>query len=66
MKGIANPSPNKVLRYVMRSHVAKLVPADAAMALVLRFCLSTTPSIEMLQKKLLANDGGDGTASSYV
>lgn len=61
-KGIASPSPNKVLRVVLRSHIAKLVPADAAMALVLRFCLSTTPSIEMLQK-LLANDGGDGAAS---
>ncbi len=66
MKGIANPSPNKVLRVVLRSHIVKLVPADAAMAVVLRFCLTTTPSIEMLQKKLLANDGGDGTASSYV
>ena len=62
-KGIVSPSPNKVLRVVLRSHVAKLVPADAAMALVLRFCLSTTPSIEVLQK-LLANDRGDGAASS--
>ena len=65
VKGIVSPSPNKVLRYVMRSHVAKLVPADAAMALVLRFCLSATPSIEMLQK-LLANDGGDGAVSSVL
>ena len=62
-KGISSPSPNKVLRVVMRSHVAKFVPADAAVALVLRFCLSTTPSVEELQK-LLANDGGDGAASS--
>jgi hypothetical protein len=64
-KGIVSPSPNKVLRYVMRSHVAKLVPADAAMALVLRFCVSATPSIEMLQK-LIANDGGVGAASSTL
>jgi hypothetical protein len=62
-KGISSPSPNKVLRVVMHSHVVKLVPADAAVALVLRFCLSTTPSIEELQK-LLANDGGGGAASS--
>ena len=44
-KGFVSPSPNKVLRMVLRSHIAKLVPADAAMALVLHFCLSTTPSI---------------------
>jgi hypothetical protein len=62
VKGIASPSPNKVLRIVLRGDCMMLVPADAAMALVLRFCLSTTPSIEMLQK-LLANDGGDGAAS---
>ena len=60
--GMINPSPNKVLRVVMRSHVAMLVPADATMALVLRFSLSKTPSIEELQK-LLANNKGDGTAS---
>jgi len=52
---IINPSPNKVLRIVLRGHVAMLVPADAAMSLVLRLCLSTTPSIEELQK-LLAMD----------
>jgi hypothetical protein len=61
-KGITSPSPNKVLRIVLRGDCMMLVPADAATALVLRFCLSTTPSIEMLQK-LLANDGGDGAAS---
>jgi hypothetical protein len=60
---IASPSPNKVLRVKLRRHIAKLVPADAAMALVLRLCLSTTPPLEMLQK-LLANDGGDRAASS--
>ena len=60
--GIVNPSPNKVLRVVLRRHVAVLVPADAAMALVLRFCLSKTPSIEVL-KKILANDRGEGAAS---
>ena len=65
VKGIGGPSPNKVLRVVLRSHTAKLVPADAAMALVLRFCLSTTPPIEALQK-LLANGGGDGAASSEL
>ena len=64
-KGISSPSPNKVLRVVLRSHVAKLVPADTAMALVLRFCLRTTPSIEVLQK-LLTNDGSDGAASSEL
>jgi hypothetical protein len=60
-KGISSPSPNKVLRVVLRSHIAKLVPADTTMALVLRFCLSTTPSIEVLQKPI-ANNKGDGTA----
>ena len=65
VEGIVCPSPNKVLRIVLRSDCVMLIPADAAMALVLRFCLSTTPSIEMLQK-LLANDGGDGAASSEL
>jgi hypothetical protein len=60
-KGITSPSPNKVLRVVLRSHIAKLVPADTTMALVLHFCLSTTPSIEVLQKPI-ANNKGDGTA----
>ena len=60
--GIVNPSPNKVLRVVLRRHVAVLVPADAAMALVMRFCLSKTPSIEVL-KKILANNRGEGAAS---
>jgi hypothetical protein len=62
-KGIVNPSPNKVLRVVLRNHVAVLVPSDAAVALVLRLCLTTTPSIEVLQK-LIANDGGDGAVTS--
>ena len=61
-KGITSPSPNKVLHVVLRSHDVTLVPADATMALVLRFCLSTTPSIEVLQK-LLANNKGDCTDS---
>ncbi len=45
-----NPSPNKILRVVLRNHVANLVPADAAIALVLRHDYKTTPSIEELVK----------------
>jgi hypothetical protein len=62
-KGIVNPSPNKVLRVVLRGDCVKLVPADAAMALVLRFYWIKTPTIEALQG-LLANNGGAGAASS--
>jgi hypothetical protein len=60
--GIVNPSPNKVLRVVLRDDFFMLVPADAAMALVLRFSLSKTPSFEMLQK-ILSNDGRNSIAS---
>jgi hypothetical protein len=62
--GIVNPSPNKVLRVVLRDDCGvMLVPADAAMALVLRLCLTSPPPIDVLQK-LLTNDGGNGGASS--
>ena len=64
-KGIASPSPNKGLRIVLRGDCVMLVPADAAMALVLRFYWIKTPPIEVLQK-LLAYDGGDGAASSEL
>jgi hypothetical protein len=60
---VNNPSPNKVLRIVVRDDCVWLVPADSAMALVLRFYWSTSPSIEVLQK-LLENDGSGGAASS--
>ena len=60
--GIVNPLPNKVLRVVLRDDFFMLVPADAAMALVLRFSLSKTPSFEMLQK-ILSNDGRNSIAS---
>ena len=63
VKGIVSLSPSKVLRIVLRSDCVMLIPADAAMALVLRFCLSKSPTIEEFQK-LLAEDGGDGAASS--
>jgi hypothetical protein len=62
-KGVVSPSPNKVLRIVLRDDCGfMLVPADAAMALVLRLWLATPPPIDALQK-LFTNDGGDGTAS---
>ena len=65
-RGVTSPSLNKVLRAVLRSHVVKLVPADAAVAVVLRLRLSRTPSVEALQQLLAAADGGgdDGAASS--
>ena len=48
--GVVSPSPNKVLRVVLRDDCAMLVPADAAMALVLRHGFEATPSIEELMK----------------
>ena len=48
--GVVSPSPNKVLRVVLRDDCAMLVPADAAMALVLRHDYKTTPPIEELMK----------------
>ena len=47
---VVGPSPNKVLRVVVFGHCAMLVPADAAMALVLRHDFKTTPSLERLVK----------------
>ena len=46
--GIESPSPNKVLRAVAMDDAVALVPADAAMALVLRHRLSAVPSVEEL------------------
>ncbi len=48
--GVVSPSLNKVLRVVLRDHCAMLVPADAAMTLVLRHGFKTTPSVEELMK----------------
>ena len=61
--GIVNPSPNKALRAKMYNHVFVLVPADAAMALVLRLCLTTPPSIDDLQKLAIDTGGGDCASS---
>ena len=49
-KGIVRPSPDKVLRAVIDRGAAQLVlvPADAAIALVLRFGFSTAPSMAEL------------------
>ena len=58
-KGIVQPSPNKVLHHVLRDSVSKLVPTDAAMALVLRHDYKRTPPIEELMK-LRAEDDGNG------
>ena len=46
---VANPSPNKVLRAVRRGQATVLVPADAAMSLVLRRRLKTAPSMDELR-----------------
>jgi hypothetical protein len=53
LKGAVMPSPNKVLRETQRGvEDAILVPADAAMAVVLRFSLEAPPPIDMLRRML--------------
>ncbi len=46
---ISSPSPNKVLRAVRRGQATVLVPADAAMALVLRRRLKAAPGIDEMR-----------------
>ena len=46
------PSPDKVLRAVQRCGAEVLIPADAAMALVLRHDLQVAPPLHELQALL--------------
>lgn len=52
------PSPDKVLRAVQRCGAEVLIPADAAMALVLRHDLQVAPPLPELQA-LLARGGSE-------
>ena len=58
---LERPSPDKVLREVkMPTSLGRsktmLIPADAAMALVLRFDLTEAPSLKVLKELVLANN----------
>ena len=58
---LKRPSPDKVLREVqmptsLGESETMLIPADAAMALVLRFDLKKAPSLKVLKELVLANN----------
>jgi hypothetical protein len=50
MEGLEGPSPNKVLRKVAKGKATVYVPADAAIALVLRHRWRTAPTLDELRE----------------
>lgn len=61
LRGIAMPSPNKVLREVNKGvETTVYVPADAAMALLLRHGFESPPSIDVLRTLCTPTAAADG------